>query len=322
MKNHDFQKLVDQNLSGLLWDERKRRRVLQAIGKEERNMKKSFMTFVLIAAVLCLSVTAFAAELIFSGRVDAVRLAEKALEDAYGVTTAMQCTFFQRTVEQQDDGSVRVIYSGSEDLHEVLGDYTVTVEYGKASAVWNHDGEDTSGMFEAEAWGVEQLKEMLRLCAEDHEMTAFYQQAVAVAKRRGVPSFTAVFARSEEDQAGEEAVRAAAKAAGRTEEDLLCLAKEAVATAYELKREQCALLVDPCGAGLSSEEAADGYMYYHAQGGKLIYTVMISLHQRTSDDPDAFPPFTEKDGVYWVDVNVETGVIENILYDTQLNGNG
>ena len=48
----------------------------------------------------------------------------------------------------------------------------------------------------------------------------------------------------------------------------------------------------------------------------------ISLQQQTSDDPSAFAPFTQRDGVYWVDVNVETGVIEDLLYDSQLGGNG
>ena len=49
---------------------------------------------------------------------------------------------------------------------------------------------------------------------------------------------------------------------------------------------------------------------------------MISLQQQTSGDPRVFPPFTEWDGVYWVSVNVETGVIEDILYDSLLGGNG
>ena len=49
---------------------------------------------------------------------------------------------------------------------------------------------------------------------------------------------------------------------------------------------------------------------------------MLSLQQQTSDDPSAFAPFTERDGVYWVDVNVETGTIEDLLYDSQLGGNG
>ena len=66
MKNHDFQELVDQNLSGLVWDERKRRTVLYAISEEEKPVKKISTTFILVAAILCISVTALAAGLIFS----------------------------------------------------------------------------------------------------------------------------------------------------------------------------------------------------------------------------------------------------------------
>ncbi len=35
MKNHEFQELVDLNLPGLVWDERKRRRVLCAVREEQ-----------------------------------------------------------------------------------------------------------------------------------------------------------------------------------------------------------------------------------------------------------------------------------------------
>ena len=70
MKKHEFRELVDQNLSGLVWDEEKRQTVLYAVQKEEKPVKKFTATFVLIAAVICLSVTALAAGLVFSSQVD------------------------------------------------------------------------------------------------------------------------------------------------------------------------------------------------------------------------------------------------------------
>lgn len=82
MKKHEFRELVDQNLSGLVWDEEKRQTVLYAVQKEEKPVKKFTATFVLIAAVICLSVTALAAGLVFSSQVDAFKLAEKA-RDGY-----------------------------------------------------------------------------------------------------------------------------------------------------------------------------------------------------------------------------------------------
>ena len=52
-------------------------------------MKKLSTTFILIAAIVCLSVTALAAGLVFSSRVDAAKLAEKAMADTYGVIIVM-----------------------------------------------------------------------------------------------------------------------------------------------------------------------------------------------------------------------------------------
>lgn len=100
MKKHEFRELVDQNLSGLVWDEEKRQTVLYAVQKEEKPVKKFTATFVLIAAVICLSVTALAAGLVFSSQVDAFKLAEKAVTDTYGITGSMLSTFFTRTAEE------------------------------------------------------------------------------------------------------------------------------------------------------------------------------------------------------------------------------
>ena len=87
MKNHEFQELVDQNLSGLVWDERKCQKVLHAISEEEKTVKKISTTFILVAAILCISVTALAAGLIFSPRYDAVRIANQTLNsDVVGQT--------------------------------------------------------------------------------------------------------------------------------------------------------------------------------------------------------------------------------------------
>ena len=320
MKNHNFQELVDQNLSGLVWDERKRQAVLYAISEEEKPVKKISTTFILIAAIICISVTALAAGLVFSGRFDAVKVAEKTINDSYGITNDMLGTFFSRSTEEKSDGTTLITFSGIDYFHYVLGDYTVTVQNGEGVATWNHDGEDTSRLFEADAWGKEQLQEMMRLSAEDHDVTAFAEQARAIAAKYDATPYRPASS-NENYKEGEEEAKAAAKAAGRTGEDLVLLATEAVTITYNLTPEQSEMLVDPAGTQLTVDEIGD-YMYYHMQEGKPIFTVMLSLHQKTSDDLNVTPPFTEKDGVYWVDVNVETGVIENILYDTQLGGNG
>ena len=320
MKNNDFQELVDQNLSGLVWDEWKRRIVLHAVSEEEKPVKKISTSFILIAAIICISVTALAAGLVFSSRFDAVKVAENTIKDSYGITNDMLGTFFSRSSVENDDGTSLITYSGIDYFHYVLGDYTVTVKNGEGAANWSHDGEDTSGLFEADAWGKDQLQEMMRLSSEDHNVNAFAEQAKEIAAKYDASPFMPASV-DENYKAGEEEAKAAAKAAGRTGEDLVLLAMEGVTLAYDLTPEQSEMLVDPAGTQLTVDEIGD-YMYYHMQEGKPIFTVMLSLHQKTSDDLNVTPPFTEKDGVYWVDVNVETGVIENILYDTQLGGNG
>ncbi len=320
MKKFDFQELVDQNLSGLVWDEAKRRTVLQAVRKEERPVKKLSTTFILIAAIVCLSVTALAAGLVFSSRVDAANLAEKAMADTYGVTDTMLSTFFSRTVSETADGGTTVVYSGIDFLRDVLGEYTVSVKDGAATAVWSHDGESTSGLFDAEAWGKEQLEEMLRTAAERHDLSAFSEKAKAVAAKQEVAS-DELPEGSAWEKTGEAEALAAAKASSYSEEDLLKLAHDAVVSAYQFTDDQAKMLKFVFELEDMADDTAD-YLYYRMKDGKPMLTVMLSLQQQVSDDPSAFAPFTQRDGVYWVDVNVETGVIEDLLYDSQLGGNG
>ena len=52
MKKHEFRELVDQNLSGLVWDEEKRQTVLYAVQKEEKPVKK--LLTILILKTFCL----------------------------------------------------------------------------------------------------------------------------------------------------------------------------------------------------------------------------------------------------------------------------
>lgn len=320
MKKFDFQELVDQNLSGLVWDEGKRRTVLQAVRKEERPVKKLSTTFILIAAIVCLSVTALAAGLVFSSRVDAAKLAEKAMADTYGVTDAMLSTFFSRTVSETADGGTTVVYAGIDFLRDVLGEYTVSVKDGAAAALWSHDGESTSGLFDAEAWGKEQLEEMLRTAAERHDLSAFSEKAKAIAAKHEAAS-DELPEGSAWEKTGEAEALAAAKASSYSEEDLLALAHDAVVSAYRLTDDQAKMLKFVFELEDMADDTAD-YLYYRMKDGKPVLTIMLSLQQRPADNSSAFPPFTPGDGVYWADVNVETGVIEDLLYDSQLGGNG
>ncbi len=317
MKNHEFQELVDRTLSGLVWDERKRQKVLHAISEEEKPMKKFSASFILAAVVLCLSVTALAGGLMLSGKVDDMALASRELEKAYGVTPTMQGSYFGKTVEQ-GDGETVVTFWGIENLRYVLGEYTVTVGNGKAAVKWSHDGEDTSGGFEAEAWGVDQMNAMLDWEKEHHNVTGYYPQAKAIAQkhsaesRSGVPSEEEIAAATQQRKEEERQARSAAKL---TEQEMIDLARQALVSVYGLTDEQMRLIECP--------QDIEDYFYFNMQDGKPVYSVWFYLLQApVPDDPGVFPEFTEKDGIYVVSVNVETGVIESLIYDTSLGGNG
>ena len=203
---------------------------------------------------------------------------------------------------------------------DVLGEYTVSVKDGAAAAVWSHDGESTSGLFDAEAWGKEQLEEMLRTAAERHDLSAFSEKAKAIAAKHKAAS-SELPKGSAWEKTGEAEALAAARASSYSEEELLALAHDAVVSAYQFTDDQAKMLKFVFELEDMADDTAD-YLYYRMKDGKPVLTVMLSLQQQTSDDPSAFAPFTERDGVYWVDVNVETGTIEDLLYDSQLGGNG
>ena len=161
MKNEDFKELVDRRLSGLVWDEASRRKVLNAVHEEEKPMKKKVsFTVVLALAVLCIAAVAIAEGLMFSPRYSAVRLANQAMEQQYGITPDILSLFY-RQVEQHADGSATVTYSvpGENGLPaEQMGEYTVEVKDNRAKASWSNEGKDTSGGLAAEAFGAEQLR--------------------------------------------------------------------------------------------------------------------------------------------------------------------
>ena len=118
---------------------------------------------------------------------------------------------------------------------------------------------------------------------------------------------------TEHSEEYEQQARAAAKL---TEEEMIGIARQAVISVYGLTDEQMAMMG-------TDEEIREESTYWMLDG-KPVYSVWFWLLQDTTeyDDPSVFPEFTEKDGIYTVDVNVETGVIEEIYYESGMGGNG
>ena len=323
MKDHDFQELVDRGLSGLEWDERKRRQVLRAVSEEEKPMKKISTTFILIAAIICLSVTALAAGLIFSPKYEATKVAGSALKEQYGITDELQ-SLFTRTVTENEDGTATVVYSSeAPDFPSAqIGTYTVTVKGNHAEIAWSNEGKDTSGGLMAEAFGPEQL----RMLSYDYAnaMKQLHDAGILESRETGEPNPRLAGGQidqwTEEDQAEWDKAQAKADAEDQkrlaelaeaeskgtvTVDQAATAAKEAVIQEYSLTEEQAKKLdLDPDST------------YAEYQDGQPLVNLLFWIWQRDDEQ------FTEKDGQYWVTVNLATGIIEDIIYDAGLASNG
>lgn len=297
------------------FEERQDRLLLSLIQKEEKPIMKKKMSAALVFAVVLvlLSVSAFAASLVFSPKADAGLRADKVLEEKYGITREMQ-VFFHRSVNEYPDGSAVVTYTGNWDLAYALGEYTVHLNGKEATAAWSHDGEDTSGGLDAEAWGVEQLNEMMRLYKETHDMSAYYNKGAAIGLKHPaveMPEITAPVASGTTEEEWKGAQAALMKRSKLSEEDMLLIARQAIEAAYQLSAEQMEKLAH--NPGLS---------WYFEKDGQVYYECCHVLIQQRSDDPSVYPDYIQMDGEYGVLINTGTGVVEDIFYDAALAGNG
>ncbi len=312
-----MQAVLNHSLSGLKENPFLAQRVI-AQGKGEKPMKKKSMSLILVLVMVCLCVTALAAGIVFSRKADDSVLADRELEKKYGVTMTMLGSYFSREDEQTGDATV-FRYQGIEDLNYVLGEYTVTVKDGKATAEWSHDGQDTSGGFEAEAWGTEQMQAMLESDKARDSAVDYYVKAVEIAKnhsaeqeRGGNPSMEEMEAVEALRKAGEKEARAAAKL---SEDEMIALARKAAMDVYGLTEDQA--------AGMTCPQDIEEYEYYRMEEGNVpVYDVWLYLSQGSADaETGTRPAFVEKDGIYIIAVNAETGVIESTLYDSGLGAN-
>ena len=275
-------------------------------GKRPAVKKRLSAGLVLALAAVLVTVAALAVGLAFSPRYDAKRLANRALEVQYGITDDMMTVFRCSDAGTGADGSRVFTYEAVEALYaKQIGVYTVTVKGGKALAAWSHDGEDTSGGAEAEAWGAGQLA---MLCSDRYgEMLAALP---AASDTSAAPTATPPGNAEEDDQAqlaAWEESRAQVEAASRLSlAEARDLAVAAVGGEYGLTAAQCDRFV--------LYEDSDGVTYRFLDG-QPVADLFLRLTQK--DDGTR----TEKDGIYMVTVNMDSGVIEDILYDSGLAAN-
>ena len=318
LEEKDIQAAMNRRLSALADDPLRRAMIRQRIAQweEPRKMKKLSVGLILALVLTLMTVTALAAGLIFSPKADALSLADQAMEKTYGIDQSM-LGYFRRTAQEQSGGVTVVTYEGCETLSYVLGTYTVTVNGSKAEAVWSREGEDTSGGLDADAWGIDQLREMLRISTTQHEAKEYLAKAKAINEKHGLSlppaAWTQLPPETEAEYAARmEKIKKDIQAVQKLSyEELSALARQALTMTYHLTEEQEKLL--------TSDRDMDVYAYVN---GQPCLEVFFSLQQKPSPAPDEWPEWTEMDGQYYVSVNVETGVIEDVLYDSGLNGNG
>ncbi len=284
--------------------------------KEAHTVKKIPVGLALALVLALLSVTALAAGLLLSPRVSAARIADQTLEKQYGVTAEMQ-TFFERDEKELPDGAVQVTYTGIGKMKYVLGAYTALVKDGKAAIQWSHDGEDSSGGYEAEAWGREQLRQMMADSQDQKKKDAFTGKAAAIGERHGVfeddassPADGSYFERRE---AGKTAALNARKLA---ENEMLRIGREFIISNYGLNEEQIARMELYTNSFMDNENC-----WYEMVNGKPCFQVEYLLYNDEYETGD-MTKRTEMNGYYNVFVNVETGAVEQYEYNASLGGEG
>ena len=306
--------------------------------EEEPVMKKKLsIGFVFAMILVLLSVAALAAGLLLSGRADAVRIADQALEKTYGITAEMH-TFFGREEEELPDGAVRVSYTGVSGMEYVLGTYTAIVRDGKAEIAWSRDGSDVSGGYDAEAWGAEQLKQMIADSRQAETKQAYIDRARAIALSRNALQEEPESSSEEDEHYGEkrEADKTAAMNAREIpEEDMIRTAKDFIVSNYGLNEEQAGRLELYTNSFGNNWEETDvnteytpqdcGNTWYEMVNGKPCFQVEFLLYEPVTTEMmerGEEPARTEMDGFYNVFVNVETGEIEEYEYNSALSGLG
>ena len=312
---------MDRRLSFL--DERPscRAAVQYRIAQEEEPVMKKKVSFVFVCAAMLVLLTAVGLatgvlQNLLSPRASAARTADRALEEKYGITADMQ-TFFGRNETEEADGAIRVTYTGAGNLACALGTYTAVVKDGHADISWSHDGEDVSGGYDSEAWGLPQLRQMMTDSLDASARKVYLARAEEIAKGHQVtedlsPSDVSDTESTLYFQELESNKTAALNARKLSEEDMIAIGREFIISNYGLDGEQVSRL--ELYTGSFADEPNTWYLMVNGQPCFMVEYLLYG------NDPNV--RYTEKDGYYIVYVNVETGVVEEYEYNSALAGEG
>ena len=294
-------------------DERPSQRpiILGRIKGERVVKKKMSMALVFALVAMLAAMTALAAGLNFSNKVDVKRAALDALNEKYAITEEMLTVLHIEVGEPDENGAQTVTFTPVERQYaDRVGEYAVTILNGKITASWSHDGEEIGEGIESPVYGAEQLA---LLCTNYGEVMQYlFDAADDVDPGESGPMETPHAPEDLEAYfAAQEAEWSESKAAAEAEsklsiEECRALAIEAIQNVYALTDAQVAML--------ETFDDRDG-MLFDTMDGHHVISVMYWLHQEDG-------VHTEKDGQYWIDVNMDTGVIEDMIYDSGMAANG
>lgn len=277
---------------------------------EERPARRmSMRKAAALAACMVMLVTAAiagAAGMLFSNEYDAVRLAHRALAEEYGITEEMQTYFAQEVTEA--NGVTTIVFSGMAGMRHVLGEYTVTIRDGEATVSWSKDGQSTEGDLDAYAWGAKQIEILLEMAKRENGFSRGYQKAQEIRAQMDGEDMTVIITKGGDatvvkldDAQIDQALISV------SEEEAIAIAKQAFAKEYGLTQQQLDQMI--------YEKDYAGYTYA-IRDGKTICEVWFWLHQ----DEDV--AHSDGDGLYWARINAQSGVVEEMMYDSALAGNG
>lgn len=313
LNRKEFHEAIDTTLSGLQADPWLAQRVVYRERKSEPVARKKIPIAVIIALItILLSAVAIAAGIVFSRNVATINKADNALEYKYGITLEMQ-TYFNRYITKDDEYSI-VHYDSYDPFAYVLGNYTVIIKGDKADACWSRDGVDTNGGFDADAWGATQLKEMLRITQEEHDISYFRNKAISInesliasCEKESYPAQTANPANFYMDQQLIQSAEIGLSEISFSNEEMMLTAIEVISNVYSLNKEQISHLL--------FQEDSSFYILY-GKNKTPCYRVYFSL----GFEEDGYEGVGS--GIYIVIINLADGSVEDIYYDSALSGNG
>lgn len=274
--------------------------------KPERKTGMNMKRAMVIALACMLAVVGVGASGMFAPEYDAVRLANKALAETYGITDEMQ-TYFKREAHEEN-GVTTIRYNGLSDMEHVLGSYTVVIRDGKVDVSWSLDGVSTEGELDAHAWGAQQIEILLDMAKEEMGFARGYKKALELKKENEEIEVTISY----EDGEGQKQTEQIQLPADST------VITVSEAAALEIARQAFAQEYALTGAQLDQMEYNKDYAGYTCtvRDGKAVYELYFWLHQVEE------VYHTEGDGIYRAIVDAQTGEVIDLLYDSALAGNG